>query len=165
MTGGGGRGGLGRLTGIGGAALPFRCFPFCRVLEDRIGLCVGATDARVETECAGDERWVGVGEEDRRSRCTDETKDESRSFDGTFVWELGRGSVALWLGEAGESGSALTRDTGEPADFAFFDFLAGETEGEAGLFRFPLGSAPSARFALDLLLPLPVLVFLLSSDT
>ena len=82
-TGGGGRGGLG-IRGRAGAPrpFPFACFDLSVALVTT-GLRM-TVEACVEMEWAGEDSRVGEsGEEERCSRCREETVEDARSFEGT----------------------------------------------------------------------------------
>ncbi len=82
-TGGAGRGGLGIRGGAGAPRpLPFACFDL-RVALLMAGLRM-TVEACVEMERAGEDNRVGEsGDEERCSRCREETVEDARSFDGT----------------------------------------------------------------------------------
>lgn len=66
-------------------------------LAERVGLRMESAEATVETDRAGEERRDGdSGDDDRCSRLTDDTIDESRSFEGTFNCELVCGRTNDW---------------------------------------------------------------------
>jgi len=83
-------------------------------------------------------------EPDDRSR--KEAVDEARSFEGIFDCDVVAGEPWELPGKPKQSGSALTRATGDPDTLPFFDFLLGEIWGDSGLFRLRVKSLSSAAF-------------------
>lgn len=122
--GGGGRGGLGiRGGGTAPRPLPLVCLDLS-VAAPIAGLRM-TVDACVDIERAGDDSRVpDSGDDERCSRCKEETVDEARNFDGTreavgrscmsknlISWTMPGGSRMLTLFEG--SGSGLMRVAGE----------------------------------------------------